>query len=51
MTDRERADRKRHVQFALASLGAASLLGSLFGACFGIVRTTAHCWCCDGIDT
>lgn len=40
------AEQKRHLRFVLASLGAASLLGSLFGACLGWTRSLA-CFCCD----
>lgn len=42
------ADTRRHVQFVLASLGLASLLGSTFGAAFAWTRT---CWCCWDVES
>lgn len=36
---------KREVQFVLALVGAAAVLGSVAGAAWGYV-TTLKCWCC-----
>jgi ABC-type nitrate/sulfonate/bicarbonate transport system permease component len=38
---RRRDDRKRSLQLLLVGLGVASLLGSVAGAAFGLVRTLA----------
>lgn len=40
------ADVKREVQFVMALVGAAALLGSTAGAAFGWM-STLRCWCCD----
>lgn len=48
MTERERDDRKRLVQFLLTTLGGALLLGSAVGALYGAARDTIGCWCHDG---
>lgn len=43
------ADVKREVQFVMALVGAAALLGSIAGAAFGWA-SSADCWCCAGLE-
>jgi hypothetical protein len=46
LPDRSADDRKAWLQFGLALVGGAAVLGSLFGGAYGFVRS-ASCWCCQ----